>query len=142
MKKGQTAKTANRLEVEETDEKKLLEAVKGSFGIVSNIAKKMGMSWHATMARIEKTPSAMALYLSEREAIIDLAESRVVKSIAEGNTQDARYILSTIGKKRGYTERHEVTGKDGEAVKVETMQAPAKMTLEEWNKSFVNKPAD
>jgi hypothetical protein len=42
-----------------------------------------------------------------REALLDLAESQLYKKIEEGDLTSIIFALKTIGKSRGYVERHE-----------------------------------
>jgi len=88
-------------------------AIKGTAGIVSNIAKKLACDWSTASRYIGKWDATKVAYANEKEAVLDLAESTLVKSIRDGDVQSAKWILSTKGKERGYTERQELTGADG-----------------------------
>jgi hypothetical protein len=55
----------------------------------------------------------------ERERMIDTAESALYVALSKQEAWAVSLVLKTIGKNRGYVERHEVTGKDGENLKVE-----------------------
>ena len=88
-------------------EKKLLEANKGSGGIVTTRANRLGSPWHTAKGLTEKWESTKQAVRDERETILDMSESTVLKSIKEGNTQDAKWLLSSLAKDRGY-------GVDGE----------------------------
>lgn len=50
--------------------------------------------------------------LNEKQ--IDFVESSLFKQIREGNTTATVFFLKTKGKNRGYIERQEITGKDGQ----------------------------
>lgn len=88
-------------------EKKLITAIKNTGGIVSVIAKKLDVTWHGARKAIDANPVALQAWHDEREGILDLAESALVKSIQQGDTQDAKWLLSRLGKHRGYAERIE-----------------------------------
>lgn len=88
-------------------EKRLINAIKNTGGIVSAIAKKLDVTWHAARKAIDANPVALQAWHDEREGILDLAESALVKSIQQGDTQDAKWLLSRLGKHRGYAERIE-----------------------------------
>ena len=45
-----------------------------------------------------------------------MAESQLHKQILDGNTTATIFYLKTKGKKRGYVERQEITGVDGDNV--------------------------
>jgi transposase len=99
---------SNRTGRKNYSEKLVLEAIKGTGGIVSQVAKRLGCDWSIAKKYINKWEKTKKAYDDEREAILDLAESAVYKAIKEGNTQDAKWVLATIGKKRGFSEKHEV----------------------------------
>ena len=96
----------------------VLVAIKGSGGIVSIVAQRLGVQWNTAKKYIDKWEETKQAYTDEMEAILDLAEGKVYESIKEGNTQDAKWLLATKGKRRGFTERHELTGADGEDLKI------------------------
>ncbi len=75
---------------------------------MSVIAKKLDVTWHAARRAIDASPVALQAWNDEREGILDLAESALVKSIQQGDTQDAKWLLSRLGKHRGYAERVEI----------------------------------
>ena len=83
-------------------EKKVIAAIKGSGGIVTTIANRLGAEWHTAKKLTEKWESTKQAVRDERETILDMSESTVLKSIKEGNTQDAKWLLSSLAKDRGY----------------------------------------
>jgi len=93
--------------IEHTDEQ-ILEAIKGSECNISEIAQRLGVSWYTGKERINRNEITKRAFQDEREATKDLAEKTVLKSIKNGNTQDAKWWLSTIGKDRGFTEKQEI----------------------------------
>lgn len=109
--------------------KRLLAAIKNTGGIVSVIAKKLECDWHAARYAIDRDPVALQAWHDEREGILDLAESALVKSIQGGDTQDAKWLLARLGKHRGYAERLEF-----EEIKDRTAFITALMTLRDEGK--------
>jgi hypothetical protein len=97
----------------------LIDAIPGSGGIVTVIAKRAGCSWHTARKWIDSYPSVLVAYENECERLLDMAESEVILAIRNHDLQMVRYYLSTKGKKRGYTERTEITGKDDGAIIIE-----------------------
>lgn len=81
----------------------LLQAIAGSYGIISTIADKLGVNWNTARNYIKSDGDAMALYESERNRILDKAESAVVDALEKMDLQTAKWILSVKGKDRGYT---------------------------------------
>jgi hypothetical protein len=92
----------------EFDREKVKESIKGSFGIVSTIARKLGVSWFTTKNLIDADPEFTQILKEEEESVFDFCESTLLKSIRQGDTQSAKWILATKGKKRGYTEKQEI----------------------------------
>jgi hypothetical protein len=48
------------------------------------------------------------------ERNLDLAEMKLLNAIREGKTAELLFYLKTKGKKRGYVERQEITGAEGQ----------------------------
>ena len=96
------------------DKEKVLTAIKGSFGIVSTIAKALdGCSWHTAWDYVMHWEETRAAYADENERALDLSESKMLKMVNQEDGPMIRFHLATKGKDRGYTERHEVSGPDG-----------------------------
>ncbi len=89
-------------------EEQILEAIKDSYGIISNIAKKLGCGWHAAKSYVEKYESCVQALKAEEETGIDNAENKMYDLINSADPQMIRYFLSTKGKRRGYTEKQEI----------------------------------
>jgi hypothetical protein len=87
--------------------KQFIEAIKGSGGIISAIAARVGCEWSTAKKYIENYPTVAAAYADECEAINDLAESTLIRSIKAGDTADAKWWLSRK-RKDAFTERHEI----------------------------------
>jgi hypothetical protein len=92
-----------------------IDAIPGTGGIVSVIAKRVGCAWHTAKKYIVEYATVTEAYQDECEAITDLAETTVIKSIKDGDTQTAKWYLTMKGRNRGYamTQRQELTGTDG-----------------------------
>ena len=52
------------------------------------------------------------------EELNDIAELLLRQAVNDGNLWAIKYQLSTKGKSRGYVERSEITGKDGDTIRV------------------------
>lgn len=98
--------------------KAIIEAIKDSGGIMSTIARRLGVTWHTADTWVKQYDETKQALQDEREAILDLAESTLFRNIKDGNSQDAKWLLSTMGKNRGYNERQEITGVDGGPIDV------------------------
>ena len=106
--------------IDKSKEKQTIEAIKGSAGIISTIAKRLEVDWHTAESYIKKYPTALDAFQDEREGILDMAEAAIFTAIKQGDTGSAKWILSTIGRKRGFTEKQEIglTGTDGGPVEI------------------------
>ena len=51
-----------------------------------------------------------------RNALVDLAESKLYINVKKGNQKAIEYLLDSQGKERGYGKTLQVTGKDGNAI--------------------------
>ena len=85
---------------------------------MSAIARKVGCEWETVRAWIDKYPTVKRAYDAECEAMLDLAESAVLRNIklaaqGEGDTADAKWYLTKKGKRRNYGDAVEVTGEGG-----------------------------
>lgn len=101
-----------------------LEAIPGTGGIVSAIARKVGCDWNTAKKWIDTAPTVKRAYDAECEAMLDLAESAVLRNIklaaqGEGDTADAKWYLTKKGKRRNYGDAVEVTGEGGGPVQTE-----------------------
>jgi transposase-like protein len=88
----------------------ILEAIKDSGGIMSTIARKLGVTWHTADSWIRESGELMEALKDEKETILDMAESTVLKRIKEGDEQSAKWYLSKIGKLRGYGDSVAIEG--------------------------------
>ena len=86
-----------------------IEAIAGSGGVISVIARRVGCEWNTAKKYIDTYPTVAQAYANEFESTLDAAESAILKGITEGNTQDAKWYLSRKGVKRGYADKQELT---------------------------------
>lgn len=110
-----------------------IDAIPGSGGIISTIAKRVGCDWSTAKIAIDSTPTVKAAYDNECETVLDMAESVILKSIKDGDSGDAKWYLTRKGKDRGYVERQEMTGKDGGPIESEQKVKPdlSKLSVDE-----------
>ena len=96
--------------------KALVEALEKSLGVVTTACKIVGID-RTTFYRYLKDDEAFAKQVQDIENIaIDFVESQLFKQIKEGNTTATIFYLKTKAKKRGYVERQEITGAEGEKI--------------------------
>lgn len=83
--------------------KELLEAIQGSYGIISTIAKRLHCNWHTVDDTIKLYPECMQALADENESVLDFTEGKAIERIKDGDGAMIRFMLATKGKKRGYT---------------------------------------
>jgi len=81
----------------------VLEAIKNSQGIISTIAKRLGNCDAKTVKRlIKRWKETDDAYNNEVDFVLDLAESKVIKAINDGDIKTAKWYLELKGRERGY----------------------------------------
>jgi len=96
----------------------VLEAIKDSAGIVSNVARKLGCDWHTARRYIDEYISTKLAFQGEMERVNDLAEVKLIEQIQSGEAWAIKYRLSSKAKDRGYVERQEIAGVEGKELVV------------------------
>lgn len=87
------------------------EAIVDSGGIVVRIAERLNVSRTTIYLRLKASEELAELLGEEREATLDLAESKLIELIKAGDGPAIRFYLRTMGRHRGYTTRVEVEGR-------------------------------
>ena len=70
-----------------------------------------------------------------QEAALDICEAEMWKLIKDGNVPTILFYLKTKGKKRGYVERQEITGSDGNPLVWKETKTYENETVEKTNTS-------
>jgi hypothetical protein len=89
-------------------EEQLLHAIDGCAGIITTVAKELKCDRRTAQKYIDACPAAKNAMEDEMNKVLDMAESAVYVAARNGDTAAAKFILSTRGKKRGWTERQEI----------------------------------
>lgn len=82
----------------------ILEAIKGSGGIVTTVALALNCDWHTAKENIEKYEETREAFSGELETGLDLVEGKAYAQAKNGDGAMIRFILATKGRKRGYGE--------------------------------------
>jgi hypothetical protein len=80
----------------------VLRAIAGSGGIITHVAKALKLSWTGARNAIDRYPACKEALDSEREAICDVAENRLIEAINQGDAWAIRFFLNNKAKQRGY----------------------------------------
>jgi hypothetical protein len=95
----------------------VMKAIAGSHGLINTVAKRLHCHWTTARRYVDKWPEAQEAMNAETQIILDLAESKLFTAITKGEEWAIKFLLGRKGKSRGYSERQELTGPDGEPVR-------------------------
>jgi len=89
-------------------------------GIKAAAAKYLGCDRTTVEHYCKRYAACRDAVAQERASFIDLAEGKLYESVASGDLSAVKFVLTTIGKDRGYVEtvRNEHTGADGGPLRV------------------------
>ena len=100
----------------EHNKKAILVSLEKSLGVVTTACKKINVSRTQFYKWVKDDAQFRAAVNDIQNVTLDMAESQLHKQILDGNTTATIFNLKTKGKKRGYVERQEITGVDGDNV--------------------------
>ena len=92
------------------NEKNFKIALKDSFGIQILIAKRLNVDRSTIVDYLERHPQFRKDLDLEKEKIVDKAESVLFQKISDNDLDSSKWVLSRLGKNRGYSEKHEIEG--------------------------------
>lgn len=96
--------------------KALIDALEKSLGIVTTACRQVGIARSTHYQWMVDDEQYKASVDSIADIALDFAESKLHKSIENGSDTACIFYLKTKGKKRGYIERNEITGADGNPI--------------------------
>ena len=86
----------------------VVQAVRGSGGILSHIANKLGVSRPTLWAYVKKWPEVAQAIEDERESVLDLGETELIKAVKRQESWAICFLLKCQGKKRGWVEKQQM----------------------------------
>lgn len=92
------------------------EALQRFHGNILQAARALKVERQSLYEFIARNPELNDVRKAAREALLDMAEDRLAYHIEGGDIRAITFYLKTQGKDRGYTERQEITGKDGGSI--------------------------
>jgi acyl-CoA reductase-like NAD-dependent aldehyde dehydrogenase len=97
---------------------KIKEAIANADGVIAEAARALGVSRMTIYRRIEESDDLREAVEAAREELTDIAERELGKAIRAGNLTAIIFHLkgSPAGRRRGYSERVEMTGPNGGAI--------------------------
>jgi len=90
-----------------------LKALKNTGGIQSAIAQNLNVTRESIWRFIKLNPDIRISVDQEREKIVDLAEGSLFSQIKEKKEWATKFLLTTIGKNRGYVTKQEIVHERG-----------------------------
>lgn len=106
------------------NKKRLLTALEKSFGVVTDACRNAKLSRETFYKYYNDDPIFKAAVDEMQEVALDFAETQLYKQIKDGIPTSTIFYLKTRGRKRGYIERTEHTGADGQPL------VPGKIVIE------------
>lgn len=98
-----------------------IDAIPGTGGIISALARKVGCAWHTAQKYIDSYPTVKQAYENECAGIDDLAETTVIKAIKGGDLGAAKWWLEKRRRDK-FSDRLEVkaeiSGPEGSAIPI------------------------
>ncbi len=98
----------------------IANALKAKAGNVTEAAKALGVTRQTVHNRIKASPTLQQVVQDSREELVDIAELALRREVLNGNMTAIIWTLkaSPAAKARGWGERQEITGKDGESLRI------------------------
>ena len=87
---------------------RVIDAIVQARGIKATAAANLKCSRQTITNYIDRYPAVKAAYQEARDATLDLAESKLIVLVEREEWPAIRFLLVTLGKDRGYTERREI----------------------------------
>jgi hypothetical protein len=91
-------------------------------GNITSIARDLKCARHTLYSFIENHPTCQTALKNARDSMIDNVESSLYSKALEGEGWAVCFFLKTQGKHRGYVERQELTGADGEEIVIKVIK--------------------
>ena len=108
----------------------MLEAIKGSQGLVSKIQRKLEailgekISWDTTAKWVHKWQETETAVKNEKEAMLDIAENNIFKDMVNGDTATSKWYLRMKGKERGYEDTAQLQLDNSDPLKIDISGDP------------------
>lgn len=98
----------------------VLEAVKGSRGIMTYVARKLQCDWSTAERYVKRYKETEQAFKDEMETVLDKAEQVLFERLNANDEQTAKWLLSKKAKHRGY----------GDSIEIRKDNEPLNITLE------------
>ena len=105
--------------------KEVLEAINGSLGIISTIAKRLGCESRTAKRLIDKWQETKDALIDEQELVLDLADTGLYDALIKKEQWAIKFILATKGQSRGYVVTPTIKLDNGEPLNIQFTEASA-----------------
>jgi hypothetical protein len=89
-------------------EAEFIEAVPGSYGILTNIAKRIGCDQHTVLTAKKRYSAFRKALIVEELALKDLGEGQLIENLKKGDIVTCIFFNKTKNRDRGYEEKARV----------------------------------
>ena len=101
---------------EKYNAQQMIDAIQDAKGILTVAARKLQCSRMTVYRYINKYNTVKDAYEETNESNIDFVETKLMEQINKGNITAIIFFLKTKAKHRGYVERQELTGAEGNEI--------------------------
>jgi len=109
---------STRRKVDEISDEEVADALVEARGLIAHTASGLNCPFQPLKHRIYNDPDLYDLYTMLREYSTDTAELGLMEAIDAKRPWAIKMRLERIGRDRGYGDRLELTGKDGDALNI------------------------
>ena len=113
--------------IEKKDEKIILKGLR-EFRPLYMIARDIGVSRNTLYKYLREERNVD--YKDAREAMLDVAESRLLKNVLDGNQNAIEFLLDRQGKSRGYGEKQQLDRQDVPTINIGRIEIKPKEKVE------------
>lgn len=91
----------------------IYDALRAANGNFMAAATALGCNRQVIKKRVEETPMLIDLVADFKDGVLDQAETNIYSAVLAGDQAASKFVLTTIGKERGFITRNEMTGAGG-----------------------------
>jgi len=88
--------------------KQFINAIPGTGGVISDIAQKVGCTWHTAKKYIDDYVTVQEVYQQERNRITDKARNNIIKAIERNDLQMSKWWLQVMDEEFVPRERRDI----------------------------------
>ncbi len=89
-------------------EAEIVAALEAAEGSIADAAASLGVKRHVLASAISRSEYLRAVHMDFLEAGIDAAQRVVFTAVKQGRLEAATFVLSTVGKERGFSTKQEL----------------------------------